>query len=316
MRAMGVSDVSVHVSRDQNHLAWDPAIPPVASVGSGEVVELDCLDASFGQLTADSTDETLASLDFARVDQVTGPVEVHGAEPGDTLQVDLLEFETADWGWTASIPGFGLLADDFPDGSYKVTRLQPGADRVEYWPGIRIPLAPFCGVVGVAPAAGPLSTIPPDVHGGNMDTRHLVAGSKLFLPVFQRGARISVGDGHATQGDGEVSGTAIETPMRARVRLTVRKDLHLSAPEFVAAADPHAELRNGARYATDGVGPDLMDAARDATRRMIEWLGREHGLDPMRAYLLCSVAVDLRISEIVDVPNFIVTAYCPLGIFD
>jgi acetamidase/formamidase len=231
-------------------------------------------------------------------------------------KVKLLDFQPADWGWTASIPGFGLLADDFPDGYYKVTRMQPGADRVEFWPGVRLPVAPFCGVVGVAPTEGPLSTIPPDVHGGNMDTRHLVAGSKLFLPVFQRGARISVGDGHATQGDGEVSGTAIETPMRARVRLTVRKDLHLSAPEFVAAADPHAELRNGARYATDGVGPDLMDAARDATRRMIEWLGREHGLDPMRAYLLCSVAVDLRISEIVDVPNFIVTAYCPLGIFD
>lgn len=313
---MGVPGATIHVSRDQNHLAWDPAIPPVASIASGEVVELDCLDASFGQLDADSTNETLANLDFGRVDQVTGPVEVEGAQPGETLQIDLLEFETADWGWTASIPGFGLLADDFPDGSYKVTRLQPGADRVEFWPGVRIPVAPFCGVVGVAPTAGPLSTIPPDVHGGNMDTRHLVAGSTLFLPVFQPGARISVGDGHATQGDGEVSGTAIETPMRARVRLTVRKDLHLSAPEFLAAPDPHAALRNGARYATDGIGPDLMAAARDAVRRMIEWMGREHGLEPMQAYLLCSVAVDLRISEIVDVPNFIVTAHCPLGIFD
>jgi acetamidase/formamidase len=313
---MAIPEATIHVSRDQNHLAWDPAIPPVASVGSGDVVELDCLDASFGQLDADSTNETLANLDFGRVDQVTGPVEVAGAEPGDTLQIDLLEFEHADWGWTASIPGFGLLADDFPDGEYKVTRLQPGAAKAEFWPGITVPLAPFCGVIGVAPTAGPLSTIPPDVHGGNMDTRHLVAGSTLFLPVFQPGARISVGDGHATQGDGEVSGTAIETPMRARVRLTVRKDLHLAAPEFLAAPDPNAELRNGRRYATDGIGPDLMQAAKDAVRRMIEWMGREHGLDPMRAYLLCSVAVDLRISEIVDVPNFIVTAHCPLGIFD
>ena len=149
-----------------------------------------------------------------------------------------------------------------------------------------------------------------------MDTRHLVAGSTLFLPVFQPGARLSAGDGHATQGDGEVSGTAIETPMRTRMRLTVRKDLHLDAPAFLAAPDPHAELRNGARYATDGIGPDLLIAARDAVRRMIEWLGREHGLEPVQAYLLCSVAVDLRISEIVDVPNFIVTAYCPLGIFE
>ena len=170
--------------------------------------------------------------------------------------------------------------------------------------------------MGVAPISGPLSTIPPDLHGGNMDTRHLVAGSTLFLPVFVAGARFSIGDGHATQGDGEVCGTAIETPMRATVRLTVRKDVHVSGPEFLAAPDPNAELRSGRRYATDGIGPDLMTAARDALRRMIDWLGREHGLSAVEAYLLCSVAIDLRISEIVDVPNFVVTAHCPLGMFD
>ncbi len=313
---MSTAFASVHVTRDQNHLAWDPAIPPVASVGSGDDVEFDCLDASNGQITAEATTATLDELVFDQVDQVTGPVEVAGAEPGDTLQVDLLEFAPADWGWTASIPGFGLLADDFPDGHLKITRLEAGADRAEFWPGIRVPLAPFCGEVGVAPETGPRSTIPPDSFGGNMDTRHLIAGSTLFLPIFHAGARFSIGDGHATQGDGEVSGTAIETPMRALVRLTVRKDLHVTAPEFLAAPDPHAELRNGARYATDGIGPDLMTAARDALRRMIEWMGREHGLEPMQAYLLSSVAVDLRISEIVDVPNFVVTAHCPLGIFD
>jgi acetamidase/formamidase len=104
--------------------------------------------------------------------------------------------------------------------------------------------------------------------------------------------------------------------MHALVRLTVRKDVRVTGPEFLAAPDPHAGLRSGRRYATDGVGPDLMGAARDAVRRMIDWLGREHGLEPVKAYLLCSVAVDLRISEIVDVPNFVVTAYCPLGLFD
>ena len=313
---MAIPSATVHVAADQNHLAWDPAIEPVASVGSGDVVDFECLDASNGQLDADSTTETLGQLDFDRVDQVTGPVEVAGAEPGDTLQVDLLELEPADWGWTASIPGFGLLADDFPDPYLKITRFEVSTGHAEFWPGITLPLAPFCGELGVAPETGPRSTIPPDLHGGNMDTRHLVAGSTLFLPVFHPGARFSIGDGHATQGDGEVSGTAIETPMRALVRLTVRKDLHVTGPEFIAAPDPHAELRNGRRYATDGIGPDLMEAARDALRRMIEWLGREHGLEPVKAYLLCSVAVDLRISEIVDVPNFIVTAYCPLGIFD
>jgi len=307
---------SIHVGRDQNHLAWDPAIEPVATVGSGDLVGFDCLDASNGQLTAASTTADLAILDFERVDQVNGPVAVDGAEPGDTLQVDIVDLEPGDWGWTASIPGFGLLADDFPDPFYKVTPVPGRTGTTEFWSGVRVPLAPFCGEMGVAPASGPLSTIPPDIHGGNMDTRHLVAGSTLFLPVFVPGARFSIGDGHATQGDGEVCGTAIETPMRAVVRLTVRKDLHVSAPEFLAAADPNAALRSGPRYATDGVGPDLMTAARDATRRMIDWLGREHGLAAVQAYLLCSVAVDLRISEIVDMPNVIVTAHCPLGLFD
>ncbi|HJT63990.1 MAG TPA: acetamidase/formamidase family protein, partial [Candidatus Limnocylindria bacterium] len=305
---MTVPTPDIRIGRDQNHLAWDPAIPPVASVPSGSVIEFDCLDASFGQLTAQSTTADIATLDFARVDQVNGPVAVEGAEPGGTLQVDLLEFQPSDWGWTASIPGFGLLADEFPDPFYKVTALPPGADRVEYWPGLRIPLAPFCGEVGVAPREGPLSTIPPDLHGGNLDTRHLVAGTTLYLPVFVPGANLSMGDGHATQGDGEVCGTAIETPMRATVRVTARNDLHLTGPEFEAAADPWAGQRQGRRYATDGIGPDLMTAARDATRRMIDWLGREHGLEPVQAYLLCSVAIDLRISEVVDAPHWVVTA--------
>lgn len=306
---------TIQVSRERAHLAWDPSIPPIETVPSGAIVEFDCLDASNGQLTAGSTVADLASLDFARVDQVNGPIAVEGVGPGGALEIEVLELTTDDWGWTASIPGFGLLAEDFPEPAYKVTRLTPGARHAEFWPGVSVPLAPFCGEMGVAPATGPRSTIPPDLHGGNMDTRHLVAGARLFLPVFAPGGRFSIGDGHATQGDGEVCGTAIETPMRALVRLTARPDLRLSGPEFIAPADPHAELRNGARYATDGIGPDPMAAARDAVRRMIDWMGREHGLEPIQAYLLCSVAVDLRISEIVDMPNVVVTAHCPLGIF-
>ena len=306
---------SIHIARDRFHLAWDPAIPPVETVPSGSVVTFDCLDASGGQLSARSGLSDLAALDFSRVDQVNGPVAVDGAAPGDTLQVDLLSFEPADWGWTASIPGFGLLADDFPDPILRVTRI-PESGRVEFLPGIRVPVVPFCGEVGVAPETGPRSTIPPDRHGGNMDTRHLTAGSTLFLPIFHPGARLSIGDGHAAQGDGEVCGTAIETPMLARVRLTARPDLHLTGPEFLTASGRPAEAPVGRRYATDGIGPDLFGAARDAVRRMIDWLGREHGMAAADAYLLCSVAIDLRISEIVDMPNVVVTAHCPLSIFD
>jgi acetamidase/formamidase len=305
---------ALHISRDRFHLAWDPAIPPIETVDDGAVIEFDMLDASGGQLTGSSTLEDLGRLDFDRVDQVNGPIAIRGAAPGDTLQIELLEFEPADWGWTASIPGFGLLADQFADPYLRITRVPGVGERAEFLPGVRVPIVPFCGEVGVAPETGPRSTIPPDLHGGNMDTRHLIAGSTLFLPVFHDGARLSMGDGHAAQGDGEVCGTAIETPMRAVVRVTVRKDLHLTGPEFLTADVEAAPA--GRRYATDGIGPDLNGAARDAVSRMIDWLGREHGIAPIDAYLLTSVAIDLRISEIVDMPNVVVTAHCPLSIFD
>ena len=304
---------AVHIARDRFHLAWDPAIPAIETVESGSVVEFDMLDASGGQLLSTSTVEDLGRLDFDKVDQVNGPVAVAGAEPGDTLQIELLEFDPADWGWTANIPGFGLLADQFPDPYLRITNVPRAGERAEFLPGGRVPIVPFCGEIGVAPVDGPRSTIPPDVHGGNMDTRHLTAGATLFLPVFHAGARLSMGDGHAAQGDGEVCGTGIETPMRALVRLTVRKDLHVTGPEFLTA---DVATPVGRRYATDGVGPDLNEAARDAVRRMIDWLGREHGISAIDAYLLASVAIDLRISEIVDMPNVIVTAHCPLSLFE
>jgi acetamidase/formamidase len=304
---------TAHVGRDQWHLAWDRSIPPVLTVGSGDVVTFDALDASNGQLTATSTTADLSTLAFDQVDQVAGPIFVDGARPGDALQVELLSFEPADWGWTANIPGFGLLADEFPDAHLRITRLADGAG--ELLPGIRIPLAPFCGELGVAPSGEPRSTIPPDVTGGNMDTRHLTAGATLWLPVQVPGALFSLGDGHAAQGDGEVCGTAIETPMRASVRLTVRRDVSVTAPEFRTAGPLGASTNTAGWLAADGVGPDLFAAARDAVRRMIDRLGVEHGLAPVDAYLLLSVAGDLRISEIVDQPNWIVTSYCPLSIF-
>jgi len=206
---------AIRISRDRFHLAWDPAIAAIETVESGAVVEFDLLDASGGQLTATSTLEDLARLDFDRVDQVNGPIAVAGAEPGDTLQVDLLEFEPADWGWTASIPGFGLLADDFADPALRISRVPGIGERAEFLPGVRVPIVPFCGEIGVAPPTGPRSTIPPDLHGGNMDTRHLTAGSTLYLPVFHAGGRLSMGDGHAAQGDGELTGNALERLKKA-----------------------------------------------------------------------------------------------------
>ncbi len=306
---------TIHVARDRWHLAWDNAIAPVARIGSGDVVEFDLLDASGGQIGPDAGVHAIKTLDFSRVDQVNGPIYVEGARPGDTLQVEFLELGPADWGWTAIIPGFGLLADEFPEPAIKVWRLVDG--WAEFAPGIRIPLEPFCGEIGLAPGApGALSTIPPYRHGGNMDTKHLTRGATLYLPVEAEGALFSLGDGHAAQGDGEVCGTAIETPMRATVRLTVRKDIQVPQPQFMTAG-PLAQRTNTAPYyATDGIAPDLLEAARHAVRHMIEHLEHTYGLARPDAYMLCSVAVDLKICEVVDAPNWLVGAFLPMSIFD
>jgi len=246
------------------------------------------------------------------VDQVAGPIAVAGAEPGDTLEIEILEVAPADWGWTAVIPGFGLLADDFPVPHLRISRID--ATHAEPIPGIRIPLAPFCGELGVASPGPARSTIPPTESGGNLDTRHLTAGSRLWLPVSVPGALFSLGDGHAAQGDGEVCGTAIETPVRGRVRLTVRKDLRVAGPELETAGPLGVSTNTDGWFATDGVGPDLHEAARSAVRRMIDRLGARCGLPPEDAYLLISVAGDLRISEICDAPNWVVGCYLPRSV--
>jgi acetamidase/formamidase len=247
---------TIHITREQYHLAWDRNIPPVASVPTGTLIEIDTLDAGGGQISATSTVDDLANLYFSRVDQVNGPIAVDGAMPGDALEIDLLDLQPADWGWTASIPGFGLLADDFPEAALRITAL--GGRVAEFLPGVRVPVAPFRGEIGVAPDGdAPRSTTPPGEFGGNMDTKHVTAGTKLFLPVFAPGALFSLGDGHAAQGDGEVCGTAIETPMRVVVRLTVRKDLHVTGPEFLTPGPL-------ARPATPGLPTQQMGSGRPA----------------------------------------------------
>ena len=305
---------TIHVARERWHLKWDNSILPVARIQSGDVVEFDLLDASCGQIGPDATLATVQALDFGQVDQVNGPIYVEEASPGDTLQVEMLDLRPANWGWTAIIPGFGLLADEFADPALKIWHLADGA--AEFAPGISIPLEPFCGEIGLAPGQpGAFSTIPPYRHGGNMDTKHLTAGATLYLPVEVPGALFSMGDGHAAQGDGEVCGTAIETPMHVSVRLTVRHDLSVSEPQFMTAG-PLARRTNTDRYyVTDGIAPDLAEATRQAVRHMIAHLRGTYGLSREEAYMLCSVAVDLKLCEVVDMPNYVVGAFLPLSIF-
>lgn len=308
---------SLHLLRDEVHFGWSRDEPPRYTVASGAEMGVDTQDASAGQLGRDSMAASVAGLDFDRVNPVSGPIYVEGAQPGDVLQVDILAVEPAGYGWTAIIPGFGLLADLFPDPWFHAWDLNTGRDGTALNDRVRVPIRPFCGVLGVAPAApGRHNVLPPRRVGGNLDTRQLGPGATLYLPIEVEGALFGVGDTHAAQGDGEVCGTAIEGPMTVTLRLSVRRDLDVDMPEYDITAPLERPSAAAAGYhATTGIGPDLMVATRHAVLRMISYLERRHRLSAQEAYALCSVAVDLRISEVVDAPNWVVSAFVANDLF-
>lgn len=305
------------VREDAFNYVWDNALEPALEVEPGDAVELHVRDASDEQIDADSDVAAVAALDFDHVNPVSGPVFVKGARPGDVLEVELLELRPRDWGWTALIPGFGLLADEFPEPWLRISRVDSERGRVVWGEGISLPYRPFPGTIGVAPAEpGQHSILPPSRWGGNIDTKHLVVGTALYLPVGVEGALFSLGDTHAAQGDGEVCGTAIETAMDVVVRLTVRRDFAIEAPQYRLPEGALAAGERSAYHVCTGVGPDLMEAAKDAVRATIRRLQERRGLEREEAYALCSVAVDLRVHEVVDAPNWVVGAFFPDEIFE
>ena len=309
---------SLHEVRpDAFNYVWDNSIEPALSVESGSEVVLHVRDASDEQIGPQSGVEAVGALDFSHINPVSGPVEVRGARPGDVLAVEILEFTPRDWGWTALIPGFGLLADEFPDPWLRISKVDPESGRVAFSEGITLPYEPFPGTIGVAPREpGEHSIVPPSDWGGNLDIKHLRAGTTLYLPVGVDGALFSVGDTHAAMGDAEVCGTAVETAMDITVRLTMRSDLSMSAPQYDVPAGELARTERSAYHVCTGVAPDLMEASRRATRAMIEYLGHRYGLERQEAYAVVSVACDLRIHELVDVPNWVVGAFLPEDIFE
>lgn len=294
------------LTREQTHNKFSRAIPPVLRVPSGAVIEVETEEATDAQIAPGSTAADLANVAFDPIHPLTGPVYVEGAQPGDVLAVTLHEIEVGDWGWTAVFPGFGFLADEFDEPYLKTWRFTKGQTVAELGAKIRIPLRPFAGVMGVAPPTDSLlSTIPPRANGGNMDNRHLVAGTTVYFPVFVEGALFSIGDTHAAQGDGEVSGTAIEAPMRIVYEVSVRKGgRKIEEPQY--ETDEY--------YAVTAFATDLDEAARKATRFMIDYLVSEHALTRTEAYVLCSLAADLKISEVVDVPHVLVSMHIPKSV--
>ena len=301
-----------------HHFGWDHSIPPVKKVAPGTTLEFECVDAGGGQVTKESKAADLTGLDFARVNPVTGPIFVDGAKPGDALKVTIGEFMPSGFGWTANIPGFGLLADQFPDPALYLWSYDKGASQPALFTNnARVPLKPFAGTIGLAPAEPGLhSVVPPRRVGGNLDIRDLASGTVLYLPVEVEGALFSIGDTHAVQGDGEVCGTDIESPMNVSLTLDIERGANLESPRFTTPGPVTRHLDAKGYEVTTGIGPDLMTGARDAVSRMIDLIGKRHGLAPVDAYMLCSVCADLRISEIVDQPNWVVSFYFPRVVFE
>ncbi len=307
LRAQDVPEPQYRLTQDQTHNRFSSAIPPVLRVPSGAVIEAYTKEASDGQLTLESTIDDVANLDFDPIHPLTGPVYVEGAEPGDILAVTLHRIELGDYGWTAVIPGFGFLADEFEEPYLKTFAFEEGQAVVRFGEGIMLPLRPFPGVIGVAPATEEmLSTVPPRANGGNLDDPNIVEGSTVYLPVFVEGALFSIGDAHAIQGMGEVCGTAIEAPMRFVYELNVIKGRTIQEPQY--ETDDY--------YAVTGFGESIDEAAKKATKYMIDYLVDVRGLRRVDAYALASLAADLKIAEVVDVPHMLVTMHIPKSIFE
>ena len=290
------------------HVHWgyfDSRVPPVLRIASGDHVRVETMIAGGLQrlrlagVAESEIPNPLKAVELGVTERgpgaqpMTGPIFVEGAAPGDTLEVRILGIEFLHpFGVNVFNPGGGVLPDEFPYAHFRLLRWQPGSDRVEFAPGVSLKLAPFFGTVGVAPPplVGRISSRPPGWHGGNLDNKDLVAGSTLYLPVHVSGALLSIGDGHGMQGDGEVTGTALETSLRGTFEVRIRKGQRLRWPR--AETPTH--------YISMGLHEDLDEAARLATRELVDFLVAEKGLSRDEAYVLCSLAADLRVTQVVD----------------
>ena len=292
---------------------WDNSVDPRLVIEPGDTVVFECAEP-VGQLTPNSTAQDYANLDRSLIHALNGSVYVNGAQQGEALQVEILDMQHKGWGWTGHKPGFGLLADDFDTAFLHHWRLEGDNCHFDV-ADIMVPFEPMPGCVGVAPKEpGRLDTIPPRGNAGNVDIRDLTIGTIFWLPVLVQGALFSTGDCHANQGQGEVCGTGIECPMTVTMKFDIRKDLRIKELQY-SRTSPIAKTDIAGYYGTSAHGPDLYENAKNAIRYMIEWLEDNQGLNADQAYALCSVVANLHISEIVDAPNWVVSAQIPLCIF-
>jgi acetamidase/formamidase len=295
---------------------WNRDYPPVLTVSPGDTVSMEMRDSSDGQVRPGMTSAAFAAIDKTRIHALTGPVAIDGAEPGDALEIEILDYRHEGWAWTSIIPGMGALGDEFSEAYLHLWELSESQTRSI--PGVTLDLHPFCGIIGVQRAeAGEFRTRAPGKFGGNMDVRHLGAGARLWLPVAVPGAGFCAGDAHAAQGDGEVSINGMEAPMTATFRLHLHKRRALDGPYALAlpALVP-------ARYLTKPFHvfieshEDPREAARAAVRKAVAFLRARLGLRRELALILCSVVLDLKVSQMVNAPITTISAYLPEAIFD
>jgi acetamidase/formamidase len=294
------------LSAKPTHSVWDRSLTPRLRIEPGDQVAFECADASGGQVHPGMTTAEFLAIDRSRIHALTGPVWVEGAEPGDVLQIDVLSTRHADWGWSSIIEGLGFLKDRFRE-PYLFHWQLDGEFTRSLAPAV-VPVRPFLGVMGVARAEdGAFRTRPPGPFGGNLDVRELCAGSRLYLPVFNQGALFSCGDGHAAQGDGEVCINGIECPLDVTLRFNLHRQEPLSGP-IVEASEVAAPDSTANAWVVVETGSNLADVARAATSRMIDLLVSRWGFSEVRAYILCSVALKLRLSQVVNEPIYTVSA--------
>lgn len=294
------------LSAEPTHSFWDNSLEPRLRIASGDEVQFECTDASGGQVHPAMTVEEFQQIDRTKIHALTGPVCVEDAEPGDVLQVDVLATQHRGWGWSSIIPGLGFLKERFTE-PYLFHWHLDGDVTHSLSPAV-LPIRPFLGVMGVArPEAGRYRTRPPGSFGGNLDVRELCVGSTLYLPIFCSGALFSCGDGHAAQGDGEVCINGIECPLDVTLRFKLHKNIALAGP-LVESNDCVAQDTKADSWIVVESAEDVTTAARAATSRMVDLLGNLWRIDPMQAYILCSVALKLRLSQVVNEPMFTVSA--------
>jgi acetamidase/formamidase len=298
--------VSEHtLSAEPTHSVWDRSLEPRLRITPGDAVQFECVDASGGQVHPGMTAEEFERIDRTRIHALTGPVWVDGAEPGDVLQVDVLATQHRGWGWSSVIPGLGFLKDRFST-PYLFHWQLDGNETSSLSPAV-LPVRPFLGVMGVARAEdGRFRTRPPGSFGGNLDVRELCAGSKLYLPVYNHGALFSCGDGHAAQGDGEVCINGIECPLDVTLRFSLHKQQPLSGPLVEASESVAPDTRSDAWVVVES-GEDIAETARSVTSRMVDLLMRLWDISEVHAYILCSVALRLRLSQVVNEPVYTVS---------